>query len=122
MALLLVFPSPTSGALVALKEDDRAAFAYLVESEQVVGFTWLYNVGAITGGSLGSTPQNAPPFASATRTLPRLGGTTRMRCEWRHPNVEIYLDDVLAARLWRGARPGASHLVDRPGPIGLPLV
>ena len=122
----MVVESDDPSVVVALHDDDRVAYAYLIDHDRVVGFVWLYNVLLTPLVPTLPDPRSGPPlnsgyFVNPTRSPPRLTETSAVRCLRLVGGVEIEVDGMLWARLAVGSRPGWSVLVERPGPLGLPF-
>lgn len=123
MSLVHFIHHPSKDQSVVLQDDDRVAYAYLVDRITVVSFVWLYNVSLPPAfpSSLDGPPHNSAPHYTGAQSLPRLTATSAVHCRWGVDGVSIDVDSAPWARLKFGARPGWSILVEVPGPLGLPL-
>jgi hypothetical protein len=123
---LLRFDDEASNRAVVLEDDGRVAYAYLLVAKKIVTEVWLYNVAESP-----AVPEwrdrsklpflNPKAYCRSDKTLPRIGDCVSVRCVWHADRVELVLDDVLAARLAEGTKPGWSLLASKRGPLAMPL-
>jgi len=123
--LLLRFDDPNGRLAVVLEDDNRVAYAYLLEDEQVVGDVWLYNVvespDAVNWEDSSAMPFLNPRQYCKPEQTPRLTSHSAVECTWFDAGVEVSVDGVPWARLEGGSKPGWSRLAAQPGPLALPL-
>ena len=94
---------PENRRLILDEDECGAAYAYLVEDE-IAGDVWLYNVRP----------------ADAVRK--RIRDVASIKVVWRVDGVvELFFDERLEARLWRGGRPGQSYMAVADGPLAMRL-
>jgi hypothetical protein len=120
------FEDPMSGRAVILEDDNRVAYAYLMMGETIVSDVWLYNVAAAPDTPEWSDASKMPflnpsVYCSKDASLPRLNKEVVVECAWTDAAVDVFLNDILAARLAEGAKPGWSRLAIKKGPLALPL-
>jgi len=122
---LLRFEHPQGGLAVVLDDDDRVAYAYLIEDDQIVGDVWLYNVleppETVNWEDTSAMPFLNPRDLCKSEKARRLTSQSSVQCAWFDTGVEVRVDGVLWARLERGSKPGWSRLAARPGPLAIPL-
>ena len=116
----------TDGRSVGIEDDGKVAYAYLLHGERIVGDVWLYNVAETPETVSFRDPALMPflnprSFCRADSAVPRLGPSSKLRCEWTAVHVDLFVDDEWIARLREGARPGWSKLASRAGPLARPL-
>jgi hypothetical protein len=123
--VLLRFDHSETGIAVVLEDDDRVAYAYLLEGDRVVGDVWLYNVleppETTNWEDTSAMPFLNPRDLCQPEKPQRLTSNSRIQCVWFDTGVEVSVDGVLWARLERGSKPGWSRLAARPGPLAIPL-
>lgn len=113
---------------VVIEIDAKAAYAYLIKSDQIVGDVWLFNVGPAPE----SPPwENTcePPYANpvgygleAQHSWPANDEDFRVLFKQAEPfKCAVYLRSELIAVLWEGARPGKSAFALKPSPVATPL-
>lgn len=124
-ALLLHFAAPNGELALVVEDDNRVAYAYLLQGEQIVGDVWLYNVAA--------TPETAPwrtgeemPFLNPAGyckpgPIPRLTKMSIIQCRWYSDAVDLVVDGVKWAHLQKGKKPGWCRWSMREGPVARPL-
>src|SRR5260370_26450666 len=114
MGMLLRFDCDDLPFGVVIDDDDRVAYAYLLENDKIVGDVWLYN-----GTPAPLKPewgdQSKAPFLNpqefALGHAPPITEATQLEVVWvRHKDTllraEIYLANQLFAVVAPGAKPG----------------
>ncbi len=101
------------------------AYAYLIVGGELLGDVWLYNVGGdpqtVDFKRRDEMPFRNPARFCASPSLPRLGATTELRCEWDARGVVLSVDGVPWARLDAGSKPGWSRGAAVAGPLAKPM-
>ena len=138
MAYWGAFDDAESSFSVVLEDDDRVAYAYLVDRSvdeadpPIVGDVWLYNVdptppdleSAFTDAGRGVPPLNASPHVRDVEVT-RLEDAAALAVRWETVDhrryAEVQVDGALCARLCQGSRPGWSRLAASESPLALPL-
>lgn len=124
-SLVLRFESPASKLALVIEDDDRVAYAYLLEGDEIVADVWLYNVEE-TPESVNWRDRSRMPFLNPRRfcrdiECPRIAADSHVNCQWTDGGVEVSVEGVLMAKLERGSKPGWSRLAAIRGPLAKPL-
>ncbi len=124
-SLLLVFKDPESDFTVVVEENSKVAYAYLRQSDQIVGDVWLYNRGPAPPRSEWDDPARMP-FANAADYVSDEPPPTDVRedtvsCRWRHgpkglEAAEILIHGTVYGMVAPNTRPGWARLASRDGP------
>lgn len=106
----------TDGLGVVIEGDDRAAYAYLLLDQKIVGDVWLFN-----RSEPPCEPEweqdGAPPFMNSREAAIELpGADTVAEDDFRvvfspaseHRSCAVYFRGLLIALLWPGSQPGKS--------------
>lgn len=127
MALLLRVCEPGGRWVVVVEDDGDVAYAYLQDSDAIVGDVWLYN--------RGQTPEQPPcregpskmpflnPSAFSRDVLEPITTETEVTLEWEfdHDGVltraRLFIRDELVAVLAPGAKPGWCRNAAKDGPL-----
>ncbi len=110
---------------VVIDDDDRVAYAYLLESEKIVGDVWLYNVEPAPQKAEWGDRSLSPflnPQQFATEDAPRIVEVTKVDVKWvwdgeKLLRAEIHQDDQRLAVMNSGARPGWCRNARKDGPL-----
>lgn len=129
---LFSFSHP-SGAKVVFEDDDRCAYAYLLETAgNIVGDVWIYN-SDFTPENREWNGESEPPYRNASEYVqnhpfPRVENEDEITVSFDdesdgavQPSASVYIRDRLAAILKPGARPGWSANARLDGPVALRL-
>ncbi|MDI1432822.1 hypothetical protein [Polyangium sorediatum] len=123
--VLLRFDHPDGSLAVVLDDDNRVAYAYLLEDEEVVGDVWLYNVmeapDTVNWEDSSPMPFLNPRDYCKSEKVRRLTPQSAVQCAWFDAGVEVSIDGIRWARIERGSKPGWSRLAAQPGPLAIPL-
>ena len=112
---------------MVLEEDVcGAAFAYLLEHEDIIGDVWLYNTGPSPQDAPWTQPDAHPPFMNPAALSKgrdeRRGIGDGATARWgSDATVDVFIGDRHEARLWPGANPGQSFMAAARGPMAAPL-
>src|SRR5215217_130616 len=109
-----------------IQDDGRVAYAYLYESEDIVGDVWLYNQQEPPQTSFW-LPEDRPflnpkEYLTANAAIKPITDETELRCEWTKSKntglieAAIYIRDKFIASVAVGDKPGWSVLVSKDGP------
>jgi len=123
--LLLRFDADDGTMALVLEDDNRVAYAYLLENERVVSDVWLYNVAPAPETVQWDDPTGMP-FLNPVHyckigPIPRLRPGSVIQCRWMANGVELFVDGVKWARLAPEVRPAWSRWALRKGPLAQPL-
>ena len=126
------FDDADSSCSVVLEDDDRVAYAYLVDrvlsegdgAPPIIGDVWLYNVHPappdLGPANRGEPPLNASPYIRDVHNV-RLQDATEIAVRWfvmdERRHAEVVVDGVLNARLCPGSKPGWSRLAAADSPV-----
>ena len=126
------FDDPESSCSVVLEDDDRVAYAYLVDrgsgegggSPPIIGDVWLYNVHAdppeLDLVNRGEPPLNASPYIRDASNV-RLENASEVAVRWfdvdERRHAEVVIDGEPSARLCPGSKPGWSRLAAADSPV-----
>ena len=126
------FDDAESNCSVVLEDDDRVAYAYLVDRElgegdgaaSIIGDVWLYNVHSappeLGPGNRGEPPLNASPYVHDMPTL-RLENASEVDVRWfsidERRHAEVVINGEVSARLCHGSKPGWSRLAAADTPV-----
>ena len=112
-----------------IHDDGCVAYAYLYESEDIVGDVWLYNQQEppLTSFWL---PEDVPflnpkEYLTDNAAIKPVTDKSQVRCEWTESKdtglieAAIYIRDKFIASLAVGDKPGWSVLVCKDGPLAL---
>jgi hypothetical protein len=110
---------------VVIEDDDRVAYAYLLEDEKIVGDVWLYNRVSAPLVPEWNDRTKAPflnPQGFASEIGRPLTETAKPEVVWIRRNAkfvraEIYFANDLLAVLGPGERPGRSRNALKNGPL-----
>lgn len=112
---------------VAIEDDGRVAYAYLLEGEDIIGDVWLYNQQEPPTTSfwlLEDMPfLNPKEYLSKEAAIKPIEQVSHIRCEWTESKddglieVGIYIRDKFIASVAVGSKPGWSVLVVKDGPL-----
>jgi hypothetical protein len=126
MACLFEYPDDVGRFKVAVEDDDRVAYAYLLRDGRVVGDVWLYNRGLPPAAPEWHDRSKAPfanprGFARAATVNP-IRSVDDVRVEWivergELERAKVYLRGKLLALLAPGARPGWCRNAVKDGPL-----
>ncbi|MFD2147817.1 hypothetical protein [Mucilaginibacter antarcticus] len=108
-------------------DDGRVAYAYLCETEDVVGDVWLYNQQEPPQSSFW-LPEDMPflnpkEYLGKEPMIKPIQQETEIRTEWTESKddglieVGIYIRDKFIASVSVGSKPGWSVLVAKDGPL-----
>lgn len=111
------YPAPDSSFLLAVEDDGRVGYAYLIENEEIVGDLWLYNRAATPAKPEWSDPTLAPFLNPATffdhrRVIQPLESAEDLDVRWYFKDggvldyVDLVAGDTIYARLSKGSKPG----------------
>ncbi|MEQ1572432.1 MAG: hypothetical protein ABMA25_26900 [Ilumatobacteraceae bacterium] len=117
--------SPDGRWSIVVEDDDRVAYAYLLDGQRIVGDVWLYNVDLAPEDTDWKRQARRPflqprPFCLEV-PFARLGEDSDVRARWTGDAVVVEIDGVVWARLASGSKPGWSRLAARAGPLAKPL-
>lgn len=105
--------------MLIIEDDGRTGYAYLRDGHSITSDVWLYNHEGIEEPSWDDGTDlpfpNKPSFMRFESLV--LGPDSLIRADWDEEGVDVYVDDVLTARLARGACPGWSRLAATDGPL-----
>lgn len=112
---------------VVIEDDDRVAYAYLLDNDnKIVGDVWLYNVEPapdrlelLDGPEM--MPFLNPKEFCSMESISRITYDSNVICVANDGYVSIEVDGLLVARLKAGAKPGWSRLACKHGPLALKL-
>ncbi len=110
-------------------DDGKVAYAYLYESEDIIGDVWLYNRQEPPQTSFW-LPEDMPflnpkEYVENKGIIKPIQQESEIRTEWTESKddglieVGIYIRDKFIASVAAGAKPGWSVLVAKDGPLAL---
>lgn len=110
-------------------DDGRVAYAYLYESEDIIGDVWLYNQQKPPQSSFW-LPEDMPflnpkEYLEDNGIIKPIQQENEIRTEWTESKddglieVGIYIRDKFVASVAAGEKPGWSVLVAKDGPLAL---
>lgn len=105
---------------VVVEQDERVAYAYLLERGAIVGDVWLYNVTMAPERAEWLEPAPRMPFRNPVTNCSADGESHQQDefdVRWGALGAEIYLGTELAGRIWPGAKPGQAGRARRRSPI-----
>ena len=120
---MLRFEAKDGRRAVIVEVDDRVAYAYLLENDEIVGDVWLYNV-APTPETVDWRDRDAMPFLnprSFCSDEPAPDLRQDVECRWVEDAVEICAGGIVVGRLAAGAKPGWSRMARMDGPLARTL-
>jgi hypothetical protein len=112
---------------LAIEEDGRVAYAYLMYEEDIIGDIWLYNQ-ISTPIKVNWKNVDDMPFLNPEEyikvNIPPVVNEDEIRLQWVPNNndnsikeVDIYIRQKLIAKLSSGSTPGWSTVVIKDGPL-----
>jgi hypothetical protein len=111
-----------------VEDDERVAYAYLLEGQTIVADVWLYNRAPTPEHTAWDKPDEMPflnPREYVVDEVLTVEMADDVAFEWKPAGegIELHISvrGTLAARLVPGVRPGWSINAARPGPLALPL-
>lgn len=110
---------------VIIEDDGIVAYAYLLFNEEIIADIWLYNQAETpeeTEWNEDDMPfLNPAEFVKEGIYVRPLSDGSDFECKWSIENglinVDIYLYEILTARLQPDTKPGWSALVKKEGPL-----
>ena len=128
--ILWEYPHHETSSKLVLDDDGKAAYAYLVKGNRVIGDVWLYNVAPTPSDpewpNVHKTPYANPFPYSSSEAFSSLQYAAEIRLVWRANSthleqVDIWLRDQLHAVIRPCSKPGWCRLAVKAGPLAKPL-
>lgn len=108
-----------------MEVDSRVAYAYLLNSDEIVSDVWLYNV-VDTPETVDWHDRSLLPFLNPLRYCDKekqhkIRSSKDVVCNWVKNGVEIFINGEMLAILQAGKKPGWSRNAKKDGPLALVL-
>lgn len=123
------YACPDSDFVVVVEDDERVAYAYILDEDEIVGDVWLYNrhpspAQIDRAASTGTAPLNHAPCVAVDRQLsPPLAPHEDCEVMWTMTEqgavetADVMIRGRLYARLAPGAKPGWCIAAAADGPL-----
>ena len=129
-SFLARFGEPDTGFALIVEDDGKAAYAYLLQGDRIVGDVWLYNSAAPPNEAEWRDPSKLPfanpsGYVRADRVEP-VRDESRIAVSWAFAHdalkeARLFIDGTLWAVLRPRVKPGWCRMAARPGPLAKPL-